>query len=287
MIDLARRPSRWWLPVVVLLLAGCGTTSNTLAQDLAYQRVEQCRHITNVIVTRIEPDGRVWTEVRNGTVGYAEWRECMNKAYQDQATKGSRMAGSSVGPRPTAARSTPANGSAAPILSVGEEWAFRWESPTGRGTYIMSVTREERLDGVDCYVTKIGEEESFYRKTDLALVREVRDGGTVSHQPPRPQFSWPLTVGKAWEQVVSREDRTARTSRETTWAWEVQGEESVTVPAGTFQAVKIVARNKRGGSLIYEMWYAPDVKLWVRLLEHLQPGVRERELLAFRTRGSA
>jgi ligand-binding sensor domain-containing protein len=69
-----------------MVATGCGTMQNTPAQDLAYERVQTCQGVSqNVILQRIESDGRVWVEMRNGTVGYDEWRQCMAKAEQDQA----------------------------------------------------------------------------------------------------------------------------------------------------------------------------------------------------------
>jgi len=74
-----------------MLTTGCGTISNTPAQDLAYERVEKCRGVSNnVIFQRIESDGRVWVEMRNGTAGYDEWRQCMDKAARDQAANGGK-----------------------------------------------------------------------------------------------------------------------------------------------------------------------------------------------------
>src|SRR5262245_49242400 len=36
--------------------------------------------------------------------------------------------------------------STAPSWKRGDEWAYRWKSPTGKGTFIWSVDREETLD---------------------------------------------------------------------------------------------------------------------------------------------
>jgi len=44
--------------------------------------------VSNVILQRIDPDGQVWIEMRNGTAGYAEWQDCMRKAAQEPAGSG-------------------------------------------------------------------------------------------------------------------------------------------------------------------------------------------------------
>ena len=85
---------------------------------------------------------------------------------------------------------------------------------------------------------------------------------------------------------MSTENRETRATRETSWVWEVTAEETITVPAGTFQTLRIVAHNKRTGALIYEMWYSPSVKWWVRLRFSPRTGVQERELIGFKARGA-
>jgi hypothetical protein len=63
----------------------------TPAQERAYELIEKCKDVNmNVIVQRVDADGRIWTETRNGTVGYQEWRECMVKAAQERAATDGR-----------------------------------------------------------------------------------------------------------------------------------------------------------------------------------------------------
>jgi hypothetical protein len=68
--------------------------------------------------------------------------------------------------------------------------------------------------------------------------------------------------------------------RDTLWA--VEADETVTVLAGTFRTLKIAWRTKKTNALVYEMWYAPHVKQWVKIREVLSSGIRERELLAYK-----
>jgi hypothetical protein len=106
-----------------LLAVGCASMSNTLAQDLAYERIQQCQGVTiNVILDRIESDGRVWVSLRNGTAGLADWQDCMRKAALDQASarKGAAPAGAT--PPPTVPTPSPLTGPlSAPTWNVGEE----------------------------------------------------------------------------------------------------------------------------------------------------------------------
>ncbi|PYN74098.1 MAG: hypothetical protein DMD96_31695 [Candidatus Rokuibacteriota bacterium] len=55
-------------------------------------------------------------------------------------------------------------------------------------------------------------------------------------------------------------------------------------PAGTFETLKLVYRNKRTGAIRYEAWYSLEVKQFVKLRENLETGLRVRELIAFKLR---
>jgi hypothetical protein len=75
------------LLAVFVLLAGCGAVANTPAQDLAWERWKQCDHFINVILQRIELDGRIWVETRNGNADLAPWQACMRQAAAEQASR--------------------------------------------------------------------------------------------------------------------------------------------------------------------------------------------------------
>jgi hypothetical protein len=215
--------------LAVLLLAGCGSMSNTLAQDLAWERWKKCDHFINVALQRIDLDGRIWVETRNGNADLTPWQTCMQNAAAEQASQ-------------------------------------RWEVAT---PVVAAATQD--LDG------------PYYTKTSLAWVTEFADGAEVRHNtPPRPQYSWPMVVRKEWEEAVTQENPQERRTTETIWTWAIEGEETLSLRAGTLRTFKIAARNKKNGTLIYEMWYAPAARSWARLREPLRGGVRERELIAYK-----
>src|SRR5262245_12624880 len=175
-----------------------------------------------------------------------------------------------------------------PIWNHGDEWAYRYEGPSGSGTYIWSVDREELIDGVPHYVIKTGTREIFYRKSDFASTRETVDGIIVlKNTPSRFQLVWPVQVGKTWEQTVLEERPLARQTIERVEFVTVESEETVTVPAGTFKTLKVVYRNKKTAAIRYEAWYALDVKQVVKLRENLESGLRVRELIAFKLHNDA
>jgi hypothetical protein len=175
-------------------------------------------------------------------------------------------------------------GAAAPVWQVGDQWAFRWESAEGQGDYLWTVDRLERIAGVEHYVIRTGPREIFLRTSDLATSLE-RAAERVERRntPARLAFSWPLAPGATWRQRYT-EEADGRATSERRIAWTVEGEEEVRVEAGTFKTLRIVARHDPTPAVMYEMWYAPEAKQWVRLKEHFPNGVRYRELTALNLR---
>lgn len=171
----------------------------------------------------------------------------------------------------------------APVWQMGDEWRYAYKSPSDSGTFVWSVQRIESVDDVPHYVIRSGTREIFYRVSDLAFSFERVDGVVVDRaKPSRLSYVWPLAVGKTWEQSYVREQPVDRQTTNRDSLYTVDAEETITVPAGTFRTLKIIWRNKNTGALNNEVWYAPDVKLWVKMREVLSNGIRERELLAFK-----
>ncbi|MBI4636287.1 MAG: hypothetical protein HY727_08055 [Candidatus Rokubacteria bacterium] len=266
----------------LLLLAGCASMGNTLAQDLAWERWQKCNHFPTITLKEIETDGRIWVWTQYGS-DLSAWQECDRKAREEQA----RGAAASIPPS-TMAVASPQLAyatSVPPVWKRGDEWAYRYDGPTGKGTYVWSVDREEAIDGIPHYVIKAGTREIFYRKPDFAFTRETVDGAIVLNSTPsRFHYVWPMHVGQTWEQTVLEEKPAARQTSERVDAVTVEAEETVTVPAGTFKALKIVVRNRKTGATRVEAWYSPQLKQVVLLRENLESGLRVRELIAYKLR---
>jgi hypothetical protein len=148
---------------------------------------------------------------------------------------------------------------------------------------VWSVNRIETLDGVAHYVIKAGIREICDRVSDLATSLERVDGVVViRNRPPSLSYAWPLSVGKTWEEAYRQERPVDRQTTDLHTLWTVEADETVTVPAGTFRTLKIASRNKNTTALLYEMWYAPETKQWVKIREVLSNGTRERELISFK-----
>lgn len=170
-----------------------------------------------------------------------------------------------------------------PVWNVGDEWAYRWESPRGSGTFVWTVKSEETIDGVAYYVVaSSATRASYYRKDDLAFVfAKANDRIERQFQPPYAHFVWPLSTGHVWQATYTSERPVDRQTSTISITSSIEDEQVITVPAGTFRTIRIVQRYLPGNTLSFEGWYAPDVKFWVRQREHFAYGVRVRELTSY------
>lgn len=264
---------------ILLLLVAGGCAQNTLAQDLAWERWRKCERVGTTGLKEIRPDGQIWFWYKS-PMEYTFVRECLAKAAAEQAER--RVAAAPV----IAKEMPPATPGPVmpPVWKRGEEWAFRWESPRGNGTFVWSVDREEVIDGVEFFVVKAGQRELFYRKGDLAFYLEKFEGVVETRHVPPSALAWPLAPGKTWELKYVRERPRERQTKDIWLTCEAGPEEHVTVPAGTFRTFKIACRHQRTGSMSYELWVSPDVKHMVRERTYFSYGVRERELIGFRVK---
>jgi len=284
------KTTSYWLRVAIaasaVLSVGCASSGNTLAQDLAYKRWEKCRDIPGVQLKEIRPDGQIWI-IWTANAGRKEWQDCDRRAAAELAQQGA------VAPSATASSVSPTRMTTSvlpeqlgvPAWRVGDEWAYRQEAPEGASTFIWSVDRTETIDGIAHFVVRSGTRETFYRVSDLAISLSTVSRDTVEQYRPAWQaITWPLTVGKAWEQRFTEERPRDRQALELTRSCRADAEESITVPAGTFPSVSVVCLNSRTGAVVYRRWYSPHVKNMVREIWQLTSGHRMRELIAFKLR---
>lgn len=180
-----------------------------------------------------------------------------------------------------------------PELKIGDTWAYqrldvRTGEKRGAGTHILEALSDERIVVQTKALDRAGREmsgtNSYTRDWNLT---EVKAGDTVSFtaRPAWGYYKFPLEVGQQWEAnfATTSLSRTAsgvkgtgeRTSR---WQWKVrvEGVESVTVPAGTFDALKLRYEGnfdttdgprRWSGTRTETLWYAPAVKRHVKF-EH-------------------
>jgi len=253
----------------------------TLAQEMAWDQWKQCDRFPGVQLKEIRQDGQIWVSY---TGDYGAWQDCIRQAREDQARRGAAAVPvATVAPVEGKAANAPV---IAPLWRVGDEWAFRSESPSGVGTFVWEVDRIEPIGGAQHYVIKTGSRRIYYRVDDLALAREEVEGKIVREITPSTWrwVTFPMTVGATWT-VKYHEDRPLdRQSDDIERTCAVEGEESLTVPAGTFRAFRVVCRNTRNDSWVTTIWYSPQVKQMVREESAVIGGKRIRELLTYRHR---
>lgn len=158
---------------------------------------------------------------------------------------------------------------AAPVLQVGDEWRYVKRSAL-TGLTIDSAQVRVTAAGPDGYTVV----EDWQTAGPVAArydrnLNPLRSGDWV-YEPAYPRYSFPLAIGKTWGgEVVSSEVPARRyaTLRQRLKA-NVRGWERVTVPAGTFTALRVdLAVSWRdtdsaqvwGGSAETN-WYAAEVR---------------------------
>ena len=188
--------------VVAALLTACAATGNTLAQDLARERWHKCDHFRGLYLSRIDTNGQIFVRYGDGFADLAPWRACLQQAAAEQAQRRPI-----AGKQPDAIAVASPSPESVPTWKPGDEWAYRWESPQGKGTFVWSVEREETLDGIAVYVVKSGTtRELYYRKSDLAFyVQKLNGQVETKHTPPGPFIRWPLLPTGTWSFQYTRE----------------------------------------------------------------------------------
>jgi hypothetical protein len=165
-----------------------------------------------------------------------------------------------------------------PAVKVGDAWIYNKVNGWNGELEDVSVVRVKRISAEGIFMEATGLDGGnlarIQRTPDFNLVRIEAPQFTKTTLPFYPNFSFPLWVGKTWKGKVAFEG-TDQPGKEVKAELEarVVGFESVTVPAGTFFAVKIVlagpyrAQNLEAnwtGRIEDTLWYAPQVRNAVR-----------------------
>ena len=130
----------------------------------------------------------------------------------------------------------------------------------------------------DVYFFSAGPNRQIQLTRDLGIYRMLKDGIVEWQVDPPPRIKWPLEVGK-WGIIYNAvlHSREYPGGLPVSLTWEVKAYESVQVPAGTYQAFRIVYLAeyitdllKRGGALpgrqswTLVSWYAPEARQIVK-----------------------
>ena len=113
---------------------------------------------------------------------------------------------------------------------------------------------------------------SFTREWNLLTEREP-SGKSAEYSPPMHYLDFPLEKGKTWHKEIHKRRPDSSDERVYNLAAEVHDWESVEVPAGVFEAVKVVLQIeiRENGVLLSQStdtsWYSPLAKRSVKTEE--------------------
>lgn len=151
-----------------------------------------------------------------------------------------------------------------PEWRPGDRWVYRAMNGTADATRTIEVLETREVSGTRYYVLKTQDEDLLnFWTLDLHWAfavgeRDSKVAARVDH--PIPWFTWPLEVGRRWTHQTVYEDRSGRRQANETFL--VVGMEAVDVPAGRFNAMKIVREGQSADSDQY--WYVPEVRSYAR-----------------------
>ncbi len=278
--------------------AGCATFKNTPQQEYIYDMSGHC-DTHGVQINWVSADGTQWRGFwHGGAATWPEFQQCMREHIKDhpyaewlqQNRKPAHVAapaGVAPGGGVNVATSmvTASRPEHAVTWARGDQWSYRWTSPSGSGTFVWVVDREEAVDDGAYYVLRAGTRELFIRKSDFATYMERVSGRVEARNtPPAILFPSPVAAGAQWGFSYTREPPLDRETDDISLIC-ASTAETITVPAGSFETVKVACRNARTNAPFYEAWLSTAVKQLVRDRSYLPTGgVRERELTSFRVR---
>ena len=154
----------------------------------------------------------------------------------------------------------------------GTRWIARSTDQTGR-SYLVTYTALEpgAVQGRPAFRVSDNVGVQFFERAGrnwfATVLREKERSGATPHVG---SLAWPLEVGKSWSAVFQFRDnvRNVRFNRvENTWR--VAAEEDVTVPAGTFKALRLEGSNPANA---WSHWYAPALRLMVKEIHERKAG---------------
>lgn len=181
--------------------------------------------------------------------------------------------------RPGAAREAPRAhpaGVDVPSLRVGDRWVMRViDALSGK----EMKTYDERVASasgnviglVQTTLTSQSRGEKVKRRSEVTIeVATWSSRGGRSIEGDNMAMAFPLRVGKTWQYSFKAKNQKGEMMRHDRKA-EVAGWETVRVPAGEFQALRIVHTGERfgpggeeRGEESHTFWYAPEMKRWIR-----------------------
>jgi len=154
----------------------------------------------------------------------------------------------------------PKAGAERPTWRAGDRWLYTWTAGTAKGVKRSEALGVRDVGGVQYNVLQVDAAHLYYT-AELHWAAYIVESRVMARAtPPQPWFAWPLEVGKRWQYQGVYEERERKDPMRD--SYRVVGVESVTVPAGTFQAFKIV--REVDAAVVDQYWYAPNVRWYVK-----------------------
>lgn len=159
-----------------------------------------------------------------------------------------------------------------PVWQVGDEWTST--SPNMTTRMVVTGTETVTVGGVnyDCYVLSMNlsgahgsmNATGYFQRSTLVYVKAVSTSTygpiTSTFSPPLDMFGFPLFIGKTWSvtTTITSQGSGSPSSHQITYNFTCLAKETITVPAGTFEAYKI--KQQQSPDPYYTLnYYAPKV----------------------------
>lgn len=161
----------------------------------------------------------------------------------------------------------------------GTKWVTRSVDQTRAATTTTwTVLEEESYKGKPVYRVSDGTVTWLYDRATrnrVAVLHDDREVLTMS--PHEGTFAWPLWVGKSWSASFAASDHTRGASfNPVESTWKVEARMPISVPAGSFDALRLQSSPGRNHTARVTIWYAPEIKLVVKTVEEaIRPSLRD------------
>ncbi len=158
-----------------------------------------------------------------------------------------------------------------PVVRPGDSWTYRrTDYETGE-----SIVRQQQVMFANEHVIELVQNNDSGGETDITMTAEwnlVSSGNGGVYYPNSAILKFPLRVGDSWHaQYEVKFPRRGAFDVAHDREVKAAGWEEVTVPAGTFRALKVVSKGSfqhldksLAGSATEIVWYVPAVKRYVK-----------------------
>lgn len=146
--------------------------------------------------------------------------------------------------------------------------AYRTSNSRGGSSSYRQTIRHDTYKGRPVIVAASPDDrtKAYFDQANGAWLMTLLDGKPrTSAEPSSMDYEWPLQVGKKWVARYKYDDHTSGQS----WSpieqtWTVEGTETITVPAGTFETFRLRSTPGQNVAQVTIRWFAPSVGLYVK-----------------------